>query len=82
MHVAYVLADGEAPTKPFLQIRRRGEMVRVRMSFENPGDLEPVTGDVFHERRRRTGRNSRRFRIVVEHWIDDRAGSTLCSCTT
>ena len=71
LHLANVFADGRFPTQLRLQVRRRRQVVRVRMGFQQPGHLEILLPHIGHHLVGAGVRSAARFRVVVQHAVDD-----------
>ncbi|MNT73574.1 hypothetical protein D3C72_2122990 [compost metagenome] len=66
-------ADGHVAAQLLLQIGRGGQMVGVRVGFQQPAALQAVFAHEGDHLVGRGGRGAARFRVVVEHGVDDGA---------
>jgi hypothetical protein len=72
LHGNDLSADGELAAKLFLQIRRGGKMIGMRMSFQQPVDGEIFLADVVDDPIRPARRGPPRSRVEIQHAIDHR----------
>lgn len=71
LHFRDMCADGDPAAQLLFQIRRRGQMVGMRVGFKYPFDIQLFLVDVSDHFIGRIGRGPSRFRIVVEYGIND-----------
>jgi len=66
-------ADGDVAAQLLLQVGRGGQVVRVRVGFQQPAALQAVLAHEGDDLVGRRGRGAARLGIIVEDGIDDGA---------